>query len=86
MQEHGFSPHSMPDDAAADALRVPPHSIQGEQSVLGGLMLDNNAWDQIADRVVEQDFSLVVGTGIMVISEYGSSIIQKMLKDSCLMN
>jgi replicative DNA helicase len=40
----------------ADALRVPPHSIQGEQSVLGGLMLDNSAWDQVADRVGETDF------------------------------
>ncbi len=43
-------------DQAAEALRVPPHSIQGEQSVLGGLMLDNRAWDQVADRVAERDF------------------------------
>jgi replicative DNA helicase len=43
-------------DQAAEALRVPPHSIQGEQSVLGGLMLDNRAWDQVADRVAEGDF------------------------------
>jgi replicative DNA helicase len=35
---------------------VPPHSIQAEQAVLGGLMLDNEAWDQIADQVVEEDF------------------------------
>jgi replicative DNA helicase len=41
---------------AADRLRVPPHSIQAEQSVLGGLMLDNAAWDQVADRVVKTDF------------------------------
>ncbi len=40
----------------ADALRAPPHSIQGEQSVLGGLMLENSAWDQIADRVTDVDF------------------------------
>jgi len=40
----------------AGALRIPPHSIQGEQSVLGGLMLDNRAWDQIADRISEEDF------------------------------
>ncbi|MEJ2529797.1 MAG: DnaB-like helicase C-terminal domain-containing protein [Gammaproteobacteria bacterium] len=37
-------------------MRAPPHSIQGEQSVLGGLMLENSAWDQIADRVVDIDF------------------------------
>jgi replicative DNA helicase len=35
---------------------LPPHSIQAEQSVLGGLMLDNIAWDSIADRVGEKDF------------------------------
>jgi replicative DNA helicase len=40
----------------ADALRVPPHNIQAEQSLLGGLMLDNNAWDRIADQVKDQDF------------------------------
>ncbi len=39
-----------------DALKVPPHSIEAEQAVLGGLMLDNNAWDQVADRVGEDDF------------------------------
>ena len=41
---------------SAAALKVPPHSIEAEQAVLGGLMLDNNAWDQIADRVSEADF------------------------------
>ncbi|MEN8165932.1 MAG: replicative DNA helicase [Pseudomonadota bacterium] len=39
-----------------EALRVPPHSIQGEQSVLGGLMLDNATWDQVADMLVKDDF------------------------------
>lgn len=37
-------------------LRVPPHSLEAEQSVLGGLMLDNAAWDQVADLVREPDF------------------------------
>lgn len=41
---------------SADALKVPPHSIDAEQSVLGGLMLDNRAWDDIADRLNENDF------------------------------
>ncbi|MGH8494617.1 MAG: replicative DNA helicase [Gammaproteobacteria bacterium] len=40
----------------AEHLRVPPHSVEAEQSVLGGLMLDNNAWDKVADVVVEDDF------------------------------
>ena len=39
-----------------DGLRLPPHSIEAEQSVLGGLMLDSAAWDQIADRVTAEDF------------------------------
>ncbi len=44
------------EESGADQLRIPPHSIQAEQSVLGGLMLDNQSWDQIADRVGEIDF------------------------------
>ena len=43
-------------DHAVDQLRVPPHSIQAEQSVVGGLMLDNSTWDNVADRVGEKDF------------------------------
>ncbi len=39
-----------------EALKVPPHSIEAEQAVLGGLMVDNGAWDQVADRVGEADF------------------------------
>lgn len=37
-------------------LKIPPHSIEAEQAVLGGLMLDNRAWEQIADRIAEVDF------------------------------
>ena len=40
----------------ADRLRVPPHSVEAEQSLLGGLMLDNSAWDRVADVVSEDDF------------------------------
>ncbi|WP_295392136.1 replicative DNA helicase [uncultured Thiodictyon sp.] len=42
-------------DAAMESLRVPPHNIHAEQSLLGGLMLDNSTWDRIADMVVEGD-------------------------------
>jgi replicative DNA helicase len=38
------------------AVRTPPHSIEAEQSVLGGLLLDNHAWDKIADLVSSDDF------------------------------
>jgi replicative DNA helicase len=41
---------------AADGLRLPPHSIEAEQSVLGALMLDATSWDQVADRVGAEDF------------------------------
>ncbi len=37
-------------------LRIPPHSLEAEQAVLGGLMLDNEAWDQVADLVTDDDF------------------------------
>ena len=43
------------DDEVAK-LRVPPQSIEAEQSVLGGLLLDNGAWDRAADVVTEGDF------------------------------
>jgi replicative DNA helicase len=43
-------------DAQVEAARVPPQSIEAEQSVLGGLLLDNAAWDKIADIVSEADF------------------------------
>jgi replicative DNA helicase len=39
-----------------EGLRLPPHSVEAEQSVLGGLMLDSAAWDQVADRVLAEDF------------------------------
>jgi replicative DNA helicase len=43
-------------DPAIAMLRIPPHSIEAEQSVLGGLLLDNAAFDKIADLVAEGDF------------------------------
>ena len=42
---------------AADlGMRVPPHSVEAEQAVLGGLMLDNSSWDAVADRLTSEDF------------------------------
>lgn len=38
------------------ALKVPPHSIEAEQSVLGGLMLDNDVWDNVIEVLVDTDF------------------------------
>jgi len=42
-------------DELAD-IKAPPHSIEAEQSVLGGLMLDNNAWDTVSEVVTEDNF------------------------------
>ena len=46
----------MPNDVQIDALKVPPHSLEAEQSVLGGLLLENGAADRIADIVGAADF------------------------------
>ena len=43
-------------DLQTSALKVPPHSIEAEQAVLGGLMLDNNAWERVLDAVSDGDF------------------------------
>ncbi|EIZ1363580.1 replicative DNA helicase [Vibrio vulnificus] len=43
-------------DSQVDAIKVPPHSLEAEQSVLGGLLLDNERWDTVAERVVSKDF------------------------------
>ena len=39
-----------------DTLRLPPQSLEAEQAVLGGLMLSNDAWDNVSERVGEKDF------------------------------
>ena len=43
------------DDEVA-RLRIPPHSMEAEQSVLGGLLLDNSAWDKAGDMLGDGDF------------------------------
>jgi replicative DNA helicase len=43
-------------DPQLDALKVPPHSVEAEQSVLGSLLIENDAWDRIGDVVREDDF------------------------------
>ena len=51
-----FQPPGTPPDREVAALRVPPHSIEAEQSVLGGLLLDNQAFDRVADLLRDEDF------------------------------
>jgi replicative DNA helicase len=52
--------HSIDDEFSHDQqiaqLRIPPHSIEAESSVLGGLLLDNAAWDRVGDLLTDSDF------------------------------
>ena len=45
-----------PDAPSPTRLKLPPHSIEAEQSVLGGLMIRNEAWDTVADKLSARDF------------------------------
>ena len=49
-------PIPMPDDPQLDALKLPPHSLEAEQSVLGGLLLDNDSADKVGDVLADADF------------------------------
>ncbi|QDQ25034.1 replicative DNA helicase [Chitinimonas arctica] len=51
-----FERDDAPQDAQILAIRTPPHSVEAEQSVLGGLLISNPAWDRIADAINEADF------------------------------
>ena len=46
------------DDSALEQLKIPPHSREAEQSLLGGLLLDAQTWDEVAGTVTKQDFYL----------------------------
>ena len=60
--DFGIEPTGSPTDALSEmaeampGMRVPPHNLQAEQSLLGALMLENSVWEQVADRVRESDF------------------------------
>jgi len=45
-----------PKTPIVESPKVPPHSMEAEQSVLGGLLLSTSAWDQVADKITESDF------------------------------
>lgn len=53
MSENSYSNQARQNN---QVVKVPPHSVEAEQSVLGGLMLDNQAWDKIVETVSEKDF------------------------------
>ena len=62
--------------SATETLKVPPQSVEAEQSVLGGLMLDGQAWDRIADKITADDFyrkeHRLIFTAIGALVEAGS--------------
>ncbi len=43
-------------DEATERLKTPPHSIDAEQSILGGLLLDNQTWDKVSGKLCAEDF------------------------------
>ena len=49
-------PDEFPPDRQIAQLRIPPHSIEAESSVLGGILLDNGAWDRVGDLLADGDF------------------------------
>ncbi len=51
-----FARAGAPGDAQIESLRLPPHSVEAEQAVLGGLLLSNQAWDRIGDVIAISDF------------------------------
>ncbi|MEO8152790.1 MAG: replicative DNA helicase [Rhizobacter sp.] len=51
-----FPAHSSRADDEVSRLRIPPHSIEAEQSVIGGLLIDNSAWDRAGDLLTDSDF------------------------------
>ena len=54
MEERAFSRRGP--ESVTDLIKVPPQSVEAEQSVLGGLLLDNQSWDRIADILTADDF------------------------------
>ncbi|MGR5149850.1 replicative DNA helicase [Photobacterium alginatilyticum] len=67
-----------PKDSQMDAIKMPPHSLEAEQSVLGGLMLDNEKWDTVAEKVVPKDFysrpHRIIFEGVSVLLESGQPL------------
>ena len=66
------------EDSALEQLKTPPHSLEAEQSLLGGLLLDAQTWDQVAGLVTKEDFYLpqhrLIFEAIFKLSERGSPL------------
>lgn len=55
-EPHDFDAGYDPEASTMAALRLPPHSIESETAVLGTLLMDNSAWDRVADLLTDADF------------------------------
>ncbi|AMO67548.1 MULTISPECIES: replicative DNA helicase [Zhongshania] len=55
-EAYSESPPPFEEESDFAQLKMPPHSVEAEQSVLGGLMIANESWDSVADVVGEGDF------------------------------
>ncbi|PJG86506.1 replicative DNA helicase [Conservatibacter flavescens] len=51
-----IQPTSQPKDKQMAQLAIPPHSLEAEQGVLGGILLANNEWDNVTDHIIAEDF------------------------------
>ncbi len=72
-------------DAAVDSLKIPPHSTDAEQAVLGGLLLDNSVWDLVVEWIVVDDFyhssHRTIFSAIQELAERGSPFDVVTLKE-----
>ena len=61
-----------------ESLKIPPYSINAEQSVIGALMLDKQSWDKVADMLIEEDFyrrdHQLIYRGIRILAEKQSPL------------
>jgi len=49
-------PYSANKNKTISPIKTVPHSFEAEQAIIGGLLLNNEAWNDVAERVVERDF------------------------------
>ncbi|AHG73450.1 Replicative DNA helicase [Mannheimia sp. USDA-ARS-USMARC-1261] len=56
MAEYNGTPREKVKDKQVEQISISPHSIEAEQAVLGGIMLSNDHWDNVAERVQPHDF------------------------------
>lgn len=43
-------------NSKTNILNIPPHSIEAEQAIIGGIMIDNNIWEKVSEKLAHEDF------------------------------